>query len=284
MSGSLADEQAVLQANAVASGENTGQTITLAPGDLYPGSGGSVTDAAGNVYTLPQMDGNPGFGWVTENGQQLPNGNYTAALASSGGTIYAEDGKAANVYTWNNATGQFDLVGGAMPASDGGGGEGTPAPAPYVPPAPQPSPTPTPTPTGSNIVTPGNGSFAGPTPDNTTGTYSIDPNGDVADLNGQPITDGSGGTGVLQLTNAQIVGQDEASGNWFLLASKGTPGLYEWQPTGAPGAPDAGTPTATGDQSGTPSGSGSMQFISSDMGSGVSSTDFSSTHSCHFTG
>jgi hypothetical protein len=30
-----------------------------------------------------------------------------------------------------------------------------------------------------------------------------------------------------------VFGQDQTSGQWYLLASKGSPGLWEWQPVAA---------------------------------------------------
>ena len=87
-------------------------------------------------------------------------------------------------------------------------------------------------------ITPGAGSFTDP----FGNVFTIDAaNNDTADINGQPITPNgeSSLTGALELDNGSVYGQDETTGQWYLLASKGTPGLWEWQPVSAP--PDSTT-------------------------------------------
>ena len=86
------------------------------------------------------------------------------------------------------------------------------------------------------MITPGAGSFV----DAFGNVFSIDAaNYDTADINGQPITPNgeSSFTGALELSNGSVYGQDENSGQWYLLASKGTPGLWEWQPASPPPSP-----------------------------------------------
>jgi hypothetical protein len=92
------------------------------------------------------------------------------------------------------------------------------------------------------IITPGAGSFTDP----SGNVFTIDAtNYDTAEINGQPITPNgeSSLTGALELDNASVYGQDETTGQWYLLASKGTPGLWEWQPVSAP--PDPATVAST---------------------------------------
>ena len=68
----LATLQAVMQENAEASTEYAGGTITLYPGDLTPGSGGSLS-LDGNTYTLPfQTTGTSPDDWT---GQVDVNGS-----------------------------------------------------------------------------------------------------------------------------------------------------------------------------------------------------------------
>ncbi len=63
---------AVMKQNAdIARPESGGKmAITLAPGDLTPGTNGSVTDKSGNVFTLPFKGGD----WGTSMGQPVQNG------------------------------------------------------------------------------------------------------------------------------------------------------------------------------------------------------------------
>ena len=62
---------------------------------------------------------------------------------------------------------------------------------------------------------------------------------DTAYINGQPVTPNgeSSNTGTMELSNSSVYGQDQNTGQWYLLASKGTPGLWEWQPVSAPATP-----------------------------------------------
>ena len=92
-----------------------------------------------------------------------------------------------------------------------------------------------------DYITPGNGSFTGPTPDGTTGVFSINPVHDEADFNGQPVTSngGSTGTGAMELSNNQVLAQDENSSQWFILQSKGSPGQWEWQFASPPPSPSS---------------------------------------------
>jgi hypothetical protein len=94
----LATLAAAMNANGMASGEWNGQTITLDPGDVTPGSGGSLTDGQGNVYTLPLMtpDNNEfGLAWpagvVQVNGVTIPGAAFTDAIRVVSGILYAED-------------------------------------------------------------------------------------------------------------------------------------------------------------------------------------------------
>ena len=87
----------------------------------------------------------------------------------------------------------------------------------------------------SDVITiqPGAGSFT----DASGNVFTINANdNDTAEINGQPVTPNgeSSKTGALQLNADNVYGQDQSSGQWYLLASKGTPGLWEWQPISAP--------------------------------------------------
>jgi hypothetical protein len=82
----------------------SGQNMTV----LTATSGGSLTDTAGNVWTLPG-------GTVTENGTAVAGGAGTAALAVVGATIWGEDGGTGIWYTfagglWTQQTGTPAVV------------------------------------------------------------------------------------------------------------------------------------------------------------------------------
>jgi uncharacterized Zn-binding protein involved in type VI secretion len=220
---------------------------------IQPGSG-SFTDASGNVFTINASDNNT----AEINGQPVtPNGESTktGALQLNNESVYAQD----------QTTGQWYLLGSkgtpglwewqavsAPPDSTSSSGN-------FV----LPSGDSTTTALGNDqtpmvFVTGNNGSTGGSSsntsgPQAASGTLTIqpgvgsftDPAGDVftinandyntADINGQPITPnaGSTNTGALQLNNGSVYGQDQNSGQWYQLASKGSPGLWEWQPVSA---------------------------------------------------
>jgi hypothetical protein len=60
-------------------------------------SGGSLTDAAGNVWTLPG-------GNVTENGNAVPGGGGTQAFAIVDNKYYGQDARTGNWYTYSTQT------------------------------------------------------------------------------------------------------------------------------------------------------------------------------------
>jgi hypothetical protein len=88
------------------------------------------------------------------------------------------------------------------------------------------------------IIKPDAGSFTDPS-GNVFSINAADHN--TANINGQPVTPNgeSTNTGTMELANGSVFGQDQNTGQWYLLASKGTPGLWEWQPVSAP--PDSTT-------------------------------------------
>jgi hypothetical protein len=218
----LATLAAAMNADGMASGEWEGQTITLDPGDITPGSGGSLTDAEGNVYTLPFMNSTNnefGLAWpagvLQVNGVSLRGAAFTDAIRVVGGVLYAEDAK---------GHGWFSYAGGLWGyASDPGPGNGTTGgtlPSSPVPPdssATPPSPaggadggTPSQSNPSSNIITAGDGSTL---TDPAGSVFSVDASGNAME-NGSLIVDGSG-TSALASVNGQIEGQDAHSQQWF---------------------------------------------------------------------
>ncbi len=82
-----------------------------------------------------------------------------------------------------------------------------------------------------STINPGAGSFTDP----SGNVFTIGSN-NTAEINGQPVTPNgeSSNTGALELNSGNVYGQDQNTGQWYLLASKGAPGLWEWQPVSAP--------------------------------------------------
>jgi hypothetical protein len=223
----LATLAAVMNADGLASGEWGGQTITLDPGDVTPGSGGSLTDAQGNVYTLPLMtaDNNEfGLAWpagvVQVNGVTVPGGAFTDVIRVVGGVLYAEDAK---------GRGWFSHISngiGTLAPGDPGPGDGTTGGTP-----PQPSPAPAPPDSSTTPASPIGGVDGGtPPPANTPGNIIAagdgstltDPAGNVfsVDASGNAIQNGNlipGGsdTSALALVQGQTEGQDSRSQEWF---------------------------------------------------------------------
>jgi hypothetical protein len=216
-----------MNADGMASGEWVGQAIALDPGDVTPGSGGSLTDTQGNVYTLPIMtpDNNEfGLAWpagvVQVNGVTIPGAAFTDAIRVVGGVLYAEDAKGRGWFsyisngTWNPAPGDPGL-------GDGTTG-GTPPP-PLAAPAPPGSSTTPPSPAGgvaggtpppanppSNIIAAGDGSTL---TDPAGNVFSVDASGNAIQ-NGSLIPEGLD-TSALALVQGQIEGQDSRSQEWF---------------------------------------------------------------------
>ena len=107
--------------------------------EITPTSGGTLTDASGNKWTLTSA------GVVEENGTPVPNGSGTAAFAIVGNLYYGQDATTQDWYTYSPASQSWTSA--AAPVL-------TPTPTP--PPTNQhqhqhqrPPPTPTPTPTAS---------------------------------------------------------------------------------------------------------------------------------------
>jgi hypothetical protein len=223
----LATLAAVMNADGMASGEWSGQTITLDPGDVTPGSGGSLTDAQGNVYTLPLMtpDNNEfGLAWpagvVQVNGVTIPGAAFTDVIRVVGGVLYAEDAKGHGWFS-QISNGIGNLAPGDPGPGDATTGGTSPQPSPA--PAPPGSSTTPPSPTGAvdggtpppastpgNIIAAGDGSTL---TDPTGNVFSVDASGNAIQ-NGNLIPGGSD-TSALALVRGQIEGQDSRSQEWF---------------------------------------------------------------------
>jgi hypothetical protein len=230
----LATLAAAMNADGMASGEWLGQTITLDAGDVTPGSGGSVTDAEGNVYTLPLMTSTNnefGLAWpagvLQVNGVSIRGAAFTDAIRVVNGALYAEDAKGHGWFTyqgglWGYASGD--------PGPGNGSAGGTPPAAsvlPASPAAPAGGGTPAPSNASITIVTAGDGSSL---TDPSGNVFSVDASGNAIE-NGRPIAGGSG-TSALATVNGQIEGQDAHSQQWFAWnGSVWTPGAAGPDPT-----------------------------------------------------
>jgi len=104
LSGDLTALQDQMNATAQGSNEYGGVPITLQPGDITYNSGGSLTDAQGNVWTLEpmtgQFEGVP-MATVAKNGQQMDpmgGGGFVAALRIVNGEAVWENAKGKGWY------------------------------------------------------------------------------------------------------------------------------------------------------------------------------------------
>jgi hypothetical protein len=279
----LATLAAAMNADGLASGEWAGQTITLDPGDVTPGSGGSLTDAQGNVYTLPLMtpDNNEfGIAWpagvVQENGVSIPGAAFTDAIRIVGGVLYAEDAKGHGWFSHSSS--------GFGNSGDPGSGSGTtgstppPSPTPVAPATAVGAPSPTggvdggtPPPSNplSNIIAAGDGSTL---TDPAGNVFSIDAGGNAIQ-NGNLMPDGSN-TSALALVNGQIEGQDAHSQQWFTWNGS------IWSP-GAAG-PDRTIVAGLGVNSALTGGGGDISFVFDGGGHTASITDWQSSDRLDF--
>jgi uncharacterized Zn-binding protein involved in type VI secretion len=218
---------------------------------IQPGSG-SFTDASGNVFTINASDNDT----AEVNGQPVtPDGESTktGALQLNNDSVYGQDQTTGQwyllaskgtpgLYEWQpvsappdstSSSGNFVLsAGNSMPtalgndqidmvfvagSNDATGGSSSNTSSPQAA-------------SGTLTIQPGGGSFTDP-----SGNIFMIGGNDTADINGQPITPNgeSSHTGVLELSNGSVYGQDANTGQWYQLASKGAPGLWEWQPVAA---------------------------------------------------
>ncbi len=218
---------------------------------IQPGSG-SFTDASGNVFTINASDNDT----AEINGQPVtPDGESTktGALQLNNESVYGQDQTTGQwyllaskgtpgLYEWQpvsappdstSSSGNFVLSAGnsmttalgndqiamvfVAGSNDATGGSSSNASSPQAA-------------SGTLTIQQGGGSFTDP-----SGNIFMIGGNDTADINGQPITPNgeSSHTGVLELSNGSVYGQDANTGQWYQLASKGAPGLWEWQPVAA---------------------------------------------------
>ncbi len=204
---------------------------------LTPTSGGSLTDAQGNVWTLTSG------GIIDENGQAVPDGSDTASLTyvASTSTIWGQDAASKLWYQWTGSgwTGAT-TTSPVSAAGSGSGGSPTPPPPPSPPPAPPPTATPTVlTPTSGGSITDGQGN-----------TWTLT-SGGIIDENGQAVPDGSDTTSLTYVASTSTIwGQDAASKLWYQWTGSGWTGATTTSPvpptgTGSGGSNPVPTPTTS---------------------------------------
>ncbi len=149
---------------------------------LTPASGGSITDASGNIWTLTSA------GNVDENGTAVAGGGGTAALTyvASADTIWGEDATSLKWYSWTNGA----WVG--------------PAATSPLPTAPGPTPV--------VVLTPASG---GSITDASGNTWTLTSAGDV-DENGNAVAGGGGTAALTYVASTKTIwGEDATSLKWY---------------------------------------------------------------------
>ncbi len=188
------------------------------PVTLTPTSGGELTDASGNQWTLTSA------GVIEENGTPVPNGSGTSAFVIVGNSYYGKDASSKAWFTYSPTTQSWTSSAAPILTS-------TPHPTPTPTPTPTPSPTPT---TASDEVTP------------TSGGTLTDPGGNkwtltaagVVDENGTPVPGGSG-TSAFAIVGNVYYGQDATSQKWYTYS----PTTKSWTSSAAPILTSTPTPT-----------------------------------------
>jgi mannan endo-1,4-beta-mannosidase len=148
-------------------------------------SGGSITDGAGNVWTLDAS------GSVVENGSAVAGGGGTAQLTyvAATGTIWGQDGSSGNWYSWN------------------GNWNGPTATSPIQ--------------SCQVVLTPASG---GSVTDSAGNVWTLDASGNV-DKNGSPVAGGGGTAKLTYVASTGTIwGQDAGSGGWYAWNGNGWTG------------------------------------------------------------
>jgi cellulase (glycosyl hydrolase family 5) len=191
---------------------------------LTRSSGGSITDAFGNVWTLTP------WGDIEENGSPVPGGGGTSALTyvASTQTIWGQDAASGQWYSWTGTSWDGptsdDPVGSAAPPSDS-------APAPE-----------------QIVLTPSSG---GSITDASGNVWTLTASGDVEE-SGSPVPGGGGTAALTYVASTQTIwGQDASSGQWYSWSGSGWVGPTSTSPIS--GSPNPPPPSSTPPSSSPPS-------------------------------
>ena len=164
------------------------------PNEVTPTSGGTLSDAAGNKWTLTSA------GVVQENGATVPGGAGTSAFAIVNNVLYGQDATTKAWYTYSTSAQNWSSS--AAPSA-------TLIPVRAPTPTPIPAPTLTPVPV-LNELTPASG---GTLSDNAGNTWTLTSAG-VVQQNGTAVPGGAG-TAALAVVGNVTYGQDANSKAWF---------------------------------------------------------------------
>ncbi|WP_428535375.1 hypothetical protein [Rhodopila sp.] len=181
------------------------------PNEVTPTSGGTLSDAAGNKWTLTSA------GVVQENGGAVSGGAGTAAFAIVNNVLYGQDAATKAWYTYSTTTQQWS-------SSTAPSATLTPVRAPTPTPTPIPAPTLTPVPI-LNEVAPASG---GTLSDNAGNKWTLSSTG-VVQENGTAVAGGAG-TAALAIVGNVAYGQDATSKAWYTYS----PTTQLWSGSAAP--------------------------------------------------
>jgi hypothetical protein len=193
-------------------------TPTATPNEITPTSGGTLTDSAGNQWTLTSA------GVVQENGVAVPGGSGTAAFAIVNNVLYGQDATSKAWFTYSTAN-QYWSSSAAPTATLTPPSVSTPTPTSTS------APTLTPVPVLDEL-TPASG---GTLYDNSGNTWTLTSTGIVQE-NGAAVPDGSD-TAALAVAGNVVYGQDAVSKDWFTFSLTN----QYWSSSAAPPT----TPTVT---------------------------------------
>ncbi len=199
---------------------------TSTGGELTTTSGGTLTDAAGNKWTLTSA------GEVDENGTVVPGGTGTSALAIVNNVVYGQDANSQKWYTYTPATQTWTAS--AAPVLTGSASSPPPTPTP-VPTPPSPTPAPSGPPTTLEVTPTSGGTLT----DAAGNKWTLTSAG-VIDENGTAIPGGSG-TSALAVVNNVVYGQDASTQAWYTYS----PATQSWASSAAPVLTTTPTPTPT---------------------------------------
>jgi cellulase (glycosyl hydrolase family 5) len=153
-------------------------------------SGGTLTDSAGNKWTLTSA------GVINENGTAVPDGSGTSAVALASNVIYGQDATTKSWYAYSTTSKTW-----------------TSSAAPVLTTTPTPTPTPAPTTTPTATVGEVTRTSGGTLIDTAGNKWTLSSTG-VVNQNGTAIPGGSG-TAALALVSNVIYGQDATTKSWY---------------------------------------------------------------------
>ena len=181
------------------------------PNEVTPTSGGTLSDAAANKWTLTSA------GVVQENGAVVAGGAGTAAFAIVNNVLYGQDAATKAWYTYSTTTQQWS-------SSTAPSATLVPVRGPTPTPTPTPAPTLTPVPVLNELAPASGGTLS----DNAGNKWTLSSTG-VVQENGTAVPGGAG-TAALAIVGNVAYGQDAASKSWYTYS----PTTQLWSGSAAP--------------------------------------------------